>query len=76
MWSQGPDETLLKIAAAGKLSAPGALQAQALRMLNDRRASSLVRNFAIKSLDLDKLNQVVPDPNLFPDVHRSRCGGT
>ena len=35
-------------------------------MLNDRRASSLVRNFAIKSLDLDKINQVVPDPNLFP----------
>jgi len=66
LWSQGPDETLLKIAAAEKLSAPGALQAQALRMLNDRRASSLVRNFAIKSLDLDKLNQVVPDPNLFP----------
>jgi mono/diheme cytochrome c family protein len=66
LWSQGPDETLLKAAAAGKLSAPGALQAQALRMLGDRRASSLVRNFAIKSLDLDKLNQVVPDPNLFP----------
>jgi hypothetical protein len=66
LWSQGPDETLLKIAAAGKLSAPGALQAQALRMLSDRRASSLVRNFAMKSLDLDKLNQVVPDPNLFP----------
>ena len=66
LWSQGPDETLLKVAAAGKLSAPGALQAQALRMLGDRRASSLVRNFAIKSFDLDKLNQVVPDPNLFP----------
>jgi mono/diheme cytochrome c family protein len=66
LWSQGPDETLLKVAAAGKLSAPGALQVQALRMLGDRRASSLVRNFAIKSLDLDKLNQVVPDSNLFP----------
>jgi hypothetical protein len=66
LWSQGPDETLLKIAAAGKLSAPSVLQAQALRMLNDRRASSLVRNFAIKSLDLDKINQVVPDPNQFP----------
>jgi mono/diheme cytochrome c family protein len=66
LWSKGPDETLLKVAAAGKLSAPGALQTQALRMLSDRRASSLVRNFAIKALDLDKLNQVVPDPNLFP----------
>jgi hypothetical protein len=66
LWSQGPDETLLSIAAAGKLSAPGALQSQARRMLRDRRASSLVRNFAMKALDLDKLNQVVPDPNLFP----------
>ena len=66
LWSQGPDETLLAIAAGGKLGAPGALQAQALRMLKDPRASRLVRNFAIRSLDLDKLHQVVPDPNLFP----------
>jgi hypothetical protein len=66
LWSQGPDETLLAIAAAGQLGAPGALQAQALRMVKDPRASRLVRNFAIKSLDLDKLHQVVPDPNLFP----------
>ena len=35
-------------------------------MLNDRRASNLVRNFAMKAFDLDKLDQVVPDPNLFP----------
>ncbi len=66
LWSQGPDETLLAIAASGKLSAPGALQAQAQRMLKDPRASRLVRNFAMRALDLDKLNQVVPDPNLFP----------
>jgi hypothetical protein len=66
LWSQGPDETLLATAAAGKLSAPGALQTQALRMLKDPRASRLVRNFAIRALDLDKLHQVVPDPNLFP----------
>ena len=66
IWSQGPDDALLQVAAAGKLRVPGALQAQALRMLNDRRASSLVRNFALKALDLDKLGEVVPDPNLFP----------
>jgi mono/diheme cytochrome c family protein len=66
LWSQGPDDTLLTIASAGKLRAPGALQSQALRLLRDRRASSLVRNFAMKALDLDKLNQVIPDPNLFP----------
>jgi Protein of unknown function (DUF1592)/Protein of unknown function (DUF1588)/Protein of unknown function (DUF1585)/Protein of unknown function (DUF1595)/Protein of unknown function (DUF1587)/Cytochrome C oxidase, cbb3-type, subunit III len=66
LWSQGPDESLLTTAAAGKLHTPAALQAQALRMLRDKRASSLVRNFALKWLDLDKLREVQPDPNLFP----------
>ncbi len=66
LWSQGPDEALLKIAAAGKLHAPEVLQAEALRLLKDPRASSLVRNFALKSMDLDNLREVEPDPNLFP----------
>ena len=66
LWSQGPDEELLKIAATSRLHDPAVLRAQALRMLNDPRSSSLVRNFAIKWLDLDKLNEVQPDPNLFP----------
>jgi hypothetical protein len=66
LWSQGPDEQLLKIAAAGKLRAPEALQAEALRMLKDRRASSLVRHFALKWMDLDNLRESEPDPNLFP----------
>jgi mono/diheme cytochrome c family protein len=66
LWSQGPDEALLEVAAAGKLHAPEVLRAQTLRMLKDRRASSLVRNFALKALDLDKLGEVVPDPNVFP----------
>jgi hypothetical protein len=66
LWSQGPDEALLKIASAGRLHTPEALQAEALRMLKDARASSLVTNFALKWLDLNKLDEVVPDPNLFP----------
>ena len=66
LWSQGPDDALLEIAAAGKLRTPDALRTQAQRMLRDRRASGLVRNFALKWLDLDNLNEVVPDPNLFP----------
>ncbi|HEY1304186.1 MAG TPA: DUF1592 domain-containing protein [Vicinamibacterales bacterium] len=66
LWSQGPDEALLKVAAAGKLHTPEALQAEALRMLKDARASSLVRNFALRWLDLNKLGEVVPDPNVFP----------
>ena len=66
LWSQGPDDELLKVAASGRLRTPAVLQAQAFRLLNDPRASSLVRNFAIKWLDLDKLGEIQPDPMLFP----------
>jgi mono/diheme cytochrome c family protein len=66
LWSQGPDDTLLKIAAGGELKRPEVLQTQAKRMLADRRASSLVRNFALKWLNVDNLNEVQPDPLLFP----------
>ncbi len=66
LWSQGPDDALLEIANAGELSRPEVLQAQAARMLADSRASSLVRNFALKWLNLDNLREVEPDPELFP----------
>jgi hypothetical protein len=66
LWSQGPDDALLKIATEGKLHQPEILEAQARRMLADSRAESLVRNFALKWLNVDNLNEVQPDPLLFP----------
>ena len=36
LWSQGPDDELLKLAAAGELSRPDVLDAQVKRMLADR----------------------------------------
>ena len=69
LWSQGPDEALLNVAAAARLHTPEALRAEALRMLNDPRASSLVRNFSLKWLDLNKLGEAAPDPNLFPSFN-------
>src|SRR5262252_6355194 len=66
LWSQGPDDALLKIATEGKLKRPKILEAQARRMLADSRASSLVRNFALKWLNVYDLNAVQPDPLLFP----------
>ena len=71
LWSQGPDETLLDDRGRRKAGRRRrALQAQAARMLKDPRASRLVRNFALRALDLDKLHQVVPDPEPVPDVQR------
>jgi len=66
LWSQGPDDELLRIATAGQLSRPAAIEAQVRRMLADPRASGLVRNFALKWLNVDNLKEVVPDPLLFP----------
>ena len=69
LWSQGPDDALLKIAADGKLNQPDVLEAQARRMLADSRASSLVRNFALKWLNVDNLRKCSPIPCLFPSFN-------
>jgi hypothetical protein len=42
------------------------LEKQVRRMLADPRASSLVTSFAMKWLNLTTLDQIVPDPKLFP----------
>jgi len=65
LWNTGPDDELLNLAAAGKLSKPGALDLQVKRMLADPRASSLVTSFAMKWLTLDGLDSVQPDPAIF-----------
>jgi len=65
IWGQGPDDVLLERAAAGDLMDPDTLEAEAMRLLADPRARSLVVNFALPWLDLDDLGSVVPDPAIF-----------
>jgi hypothetical protein len=67
LWSQGPDDELLELAAAGKLQDERTLEAQAQRMLADPRAEALVTNFALKWLNVDELDAVDPDEKLFPE---------
>jgi len=66
LWNTGPDEELLALAAANRLTKCGAMEGQVKRMLADPRASSLVTSFAMKWLNLTSLDQVKPDPMLFP----------
>ena len=66
LWNTGPDEELLTLASANGLTRPGVMEKQVKRMLADPRASSLVSSFAMKWLNLTTLDQVVPDPKLFP----------
>jgi mono/diheme cytochrome c family protein len=65
LWSQGPDDELLALANAGQLSQAETLDAQVKRMLADPRADVLVTNFALAWLNLDDLDAVEPDSNIF-----------
>jgi hypothetical protein len=67
LWSSIPDDQLLGVAAAGRLSDPLVLQKQVRRMIADWRASAFVRNFAGQWLEIRNLQAVAPDPNAFPD---------
>ncbi|HMD50209.1 MAG TPA: DUF1592 domain-containing protein, partial [Bryobacteraceae bacterium] len=68
LWSSGPDEKLLDLAAAGRLREPEVLNAQVHRMLSDERSDALVDNFTGQWLQLRNLEaKVVPDILMFPD---------
>lgn len=67
LWSSIPDETLLDLAIAGRLSDPGILEEQVERMLKDARSISLVNNFASQWLHLRNLESLTPDLRLFPN---------
>ena len=67
LWSSIPDEPLLRLAAAGRLSEPDELDRQIVRMLADPRASSLVENFGGQWLHLRNVADWTPDPERFSD---------
>jgi len=64
IWSSMPDDELFALAAKGKLRAN--LDAQVDRMLKSPKSQSLVNNFAGQWLRLRQVNNVSPDPNLYP----------
>jgi hypothetical protein len=66
LWSTIPDDELLEVAAAGSLRDQEVLEAQVMRMLADPRSFSLASSFAYQWLHLDKIDDLEPDPNVFP----------
>jgi hypothetical protein len=67
LWSSIPDDELLNLATAGRLRAPGVLEAQVRRMIADPRADGLMTTFTGQWLQLRNLDKVTPDVLLFPD---------
>jgi hypothetical protein len=65
LWSEGPDDQLITLAADKRLSDPKVMQEQVERMLKDPRAHALVDNFAFSWLNLGTLAQVEPDDKSF-----------
>lgn len=66
LWSSMPDAELFDLAHAGKLHEPDVLRGQVRRMLADPKSQSIVDNFAMQWLNLRLLDEVEPDPKLFP----------
>jgi hypothetical protein len=66
LWSSIPDDELLTLATASRLSRPEVLSAQITRMLADPRASSVSEDFAFQWLHVAKLDEITPDRGQFP----------
>ena len=67
LWATVPDEELLDAARTGRLSEPGALEAQVRRMLADPRSEALAARFASQWLRLQDTEDNQPEPYLYPD---------
>jgi hypothetical protein len=67
LWGTPPDQTLLDLAASGKLGDPKVLEAQTRRLLADPRSEALGTRFAAQWLRLQDVDKVHPDPNFYPN---------
>lgn len=67
LWNTLPDDELITLAEAGKLSRPETLHTQVERLLNDPRAVRFIRNFLGQWLDLRLIDFTMPDPKLYPE---------
>ncbi len=66
LWNSLPDEQLLDVAARNKLSDPATLHKQVLRMLADPRSMTLASDFVFQWLNMSKLDEIVPNRDVFP----------
>jgi mono/diheme cytochrome c family protein len=65
LWSTMPDAELLTLAAKRRLSEPGTLRAQVLRMIADPKAIGFVRNFTGQWLKVRDFDSVITDRNQY-----------
>jgi hypothetical protein len=66
LWGTVPDAELVKAAMNGSLRAPGTLEKQVRRMLEDPRSEALATRFASQWLRLQDADKIRPDALLYP----------
>jgi len=71
LWGAAPDAELSKLAAQGRLSAPGGYEKQVARLLADTRSESLSKRFARQWLRLGDVDGVLPDAVAYPYFDRT-----
>ncbi|TLD69561.1 DUF1592 domain-containing protein [Phragmitibacter flavus] len=68
LWSSPPDHQLRKAGADGSLLKPEVLESETRRLLKDRRAANLAREFAGQWLQFHAFDKnTTPDPTKFPE---------
>ncbi len=72
LWGSIPDETLLDLAAAGKLHEPDVLTEQVSRMLHDDRLKRFCDSFPVQWLQLERIISSTPDRQRYPQFYFSK----
>jgi len=67
LWNGPPDEHLLAVARDRSLRRPEVLRAQVDRLLADPRGERFTADFARQWLELGRLDETNPDPQLYPE---------
>lgn len=71
LWRSGPDDELIRVAAANQLHVPAVLERQVRRLLADRRATAMTEDFAGQWLQLRKVEVAQPNSQMFPNFDDS-----
>jgi hypothetical protein len=67
LWRSMPDDALLAVAEAGRLSEPAELARQVDRMLDDPKSKRFVKDFVGQAYRLYEIKSTSPDAALYPE---------
>ncbi len=74
VWGGPPDQELMRAAEAGELQDRGRCESQVQRMLKDERAIQQSHRFLSEWLNLDRLDNLQPSREIYPDWNPELAG--